>query len=123
MAKKSIKQDLVLRGLDPNNVVIGADGMFVEREPKTVPTEVEVQPSGIKNALVELQVEEVAVEAPVSVVESVVSPSEIVSEEMQTEEAVVEAVEEKNVAEEAVEAEVVAEPSEVVSTKKNKSKK
>lgn len=52
MARKSIRQDLILKGLDPNNVEIGVDGLFISKmEPAPNTTIEEVS----KNALVELK--------------------------------------------------------------------
>jgi hypothetical protein len=49
MAKKSIRQDLILKGLDPNNVMIGADGLFIAKtEPASNTTEVKTS----KNAFI-----------------------------------------------------------------------
>lgn len=47
----TIKRDLLVRGLDPKNVEIGSDGMFVEKTSEPVNTTDE-KPH--KNALVQL---------------------------------------------------------------------
>ena len=52
MSKKSIRQDLILKGLDPNNVMIGADGLFVAKT-ETAPNTTEEKSS--KNALILLE--------------------------------------------------------------------
>jgi len=52
MSKKSIRQDLILKGLDPNNVMIGTDGLFTAKT-ETAPNTTEEKSS--KNALILLE--------------------------------------------------------------------
>jgi hypothetical protein len=35
MGKRAIRQDMILKGLDPNNVEIGEDGLFVSKKSKS----------------------------------------------------------------------------------------
>lgn len=35
MSKRAIRQDMILKGLDPNNVEIGEDGLFVSKKSKS----------------------------------------------------------------------------------------
>lgn len=59
MARKSIRQDLILKGLDPNNVEVGADGLFVS---KTEPASNTTEEKPSKN----VQVEQVLDIAPIT---------------------------------------------------------
>lgn len=36
MSKKSVRQDLILKGLDPANVVVGEDGLFIAKNDAAV---------------------------------------------------------------------------------------
>jgi hypothetical protein len=35
MSKRAIRQDMILKGLDPSNVEIGEDGLFVSKKSKS----------------------------------------------------------------------------------------
>jgi hypothetical protein len=57
MSRKSVRQDLIIKGLDPSNVEIGADGLFVAKLITESDTNKE---KVVKNALVHLPALEVA---------------------------------------------------------------
>jgi len=123
MAKKSIKQDLILRGIDPENAVVSECGKFFEHN-HVVECE-STEPSSVKNALVELVPETIpeVVEAIVEeVVEEVVAVAveaakELVAAQVETEvETEVTSIPEET-------AVVDEETSEPVPVKKSRSKK
>lgn len=134
MAKKSIRQDLIIRGLDPANVVIGEDGMFAEvsKVPELVVVP-EVTPEVVVDvAPIDVPVqEEVAVlsveeEKPSEAAEAIVeAPAAVESSTVEAVPAMEEEVEatdstEEKPSESALEEEVV---SETPAPKKTKSKR